>query len=63
MHGRRHFLSALYRNNSKQIFLEMKLRGLIPNFYIRVSPENDLHVPTIGPQAIQQNRRTDRGNI
>jgi hypothetical protein len=37
--------------NPKQIFPEMKLRGLIPNSYI----------PT--PSLLQQKRRTDRGNI
>jgi hypothetical protein len=36
--------------NSKQIFLEMKLRGLVPNFYIHVSV-SDLYIPTIGPQT------------
>jgi hypothetical protein len=34
--------------NSKQIFPEMKLRGLVPNFHIRVFV-SDLHIPTIGP--------------
>ncbi len=35
--------------NSKQIFLEMKLRGLLfPNFYTHVSV-SDLYIPTIGP--------------
>ncbi len=37
--------------NSKQIFPEKKLRGLIPNsafIYISVS---DLHIPAIGPQT------------
>ncbi len=36
--------------NSRQIFPEMKLRGLVPNFYIHVSV-NDLYIPTIGPQT------------
>jgi hypothetical protein len=34
--------------NSKQIFLDMKLRGLVPNSYIHV-PMSDLCVHTIGP--------------
>jgi len=34
--------------NSKQIFPEMKLRGLLPNICIHVSV-NDLYIPTIGP--------------
>jgi hypothetical protein len=36
--------------NSKQIFPDMKLRGLVPNFYIHVSA-SDLYIPTIGPQT------------
>ncbi len=36
--------------NSKQLFLELKLRGLVPNFYIHVSVSN-LYIPTIGPQT------------
>jgi hypothetical protein len=36
--------------NSKQIFTEMKLRGLVPNFYIHVSV-SALHIPMIGPQT------------
>jgi hypothetical protein len=39
---------------SKHIFPEMKLRGLVPNFYIHVY---DLYIPTIGPQQYS------RGNI
>jgi hypothetical protein len=35
--------------NLKQIFPEMKLRGLVPNFYINVSV-SDLLIPTIGQQ-------------
>ncbi len=34
--------------NSKQIFPELKLRGLVPNSYIHVSV-SDLYIPTIGP--------------
>jgi hypothetical protein len=32
--------------NTKQIFPEMKLRGLVPNFCIHVSV-SDLYIPTI----------------
>jgi hypothetical protein len=32
------------------VFPEMKLRGLVPNFYIHVSV-SDLYIPTIGPQT------------
>jgi hypothetical protein len=38
---------SLYTKLEK-IFSEMKLRGLIPNFYIHVSV-SDLYIPTIGP--------------
>ncbi len=34
--------------NLKQIFPEMKLHGLVPNFCINLS-ESDLYIPTIGP--------------
>ncbi len=43
--------------NSKHIFLEMKLRGLVPNFYIHVSVSDFIYIPTICP------RQTNRGNI
>ncbi len=36
--------------NLKPIFLEMKLCGLIPNFYIHVSV-SDLYIPTIGQKT------------
>jgi hypothetical protein len=36
--------------NSKQICPEIKLRGLVPNFYIHVSLSN-LYIPMIGPQT------------
>ncbi len=39
-------LQRQYTENSKQIFPEMKLRGLIPNSYIYVSV-SDLSFPTI----------------
>jgi hypothetical protein len=34
--------------NLKQKFPDMKLRSLVPNFYIHVSV-SDLYIPTIGP--------------
>jgi hypothetical protein len=37
--------------NSKQIFPEMKLSGLVPNFCIHVSV-SDLYFPTIGPPIL-----------
>jgi len=40
-----HILSALqrhYTENSKQIFPEMKLRSLVPNFYIHVGKYKSL---------------------
>ncbi len=42
--------------NSKYLFPEMKVRGLVPYFYIHVSVIN-LCIPAIGLQ------QTDRGNI
>ncbi len=41
--------------NLKQIFPEMKLRGLVPNFYVHVSV-SDLYISMIGPQM--QYRKT-----
>jgi hypothetical protein len=38
--------------NSKQIFPENKLRGLVPNFYIHVYVCEHLYIPTIGPQTL-----------
>jgi hypothetical protein len=48
---------TLFRNLEK-IFLERKLRGLSPNFYIHISV-SDLYTPTIGLPIWW----TDRGNI
>ncbi len=44
--------------NSKQIFQKMKLRGLVPNFYINVSV-SDLYIPLFAVLRL----RTNRGNI
>ncbi len=59
-------LNALQRHfteNLKQIFVEMKLRSLVPNSYIHI-PVSDLYIPAIGlPILLQENRWTDRGNI
>jgi hypothetical protein len=50
-----------YAKNLKQIFPEMKLRGLVPNMYIHASV-SDLKIPTIvSATAVQQNRQTNRG--
>jgi hypothetical protein len=39
------------------------LRGLSPNFHIHGSV-SDLYIPTVSPSIfLQENRRTDRGNI
>jgi hypothetical protein len=58
-----HALQRQYTENLKQIFLEMKLRGLSPSSYIHVSV-SDLYIPTIGlPILLQENRWTERGNI
>jgi hypothetical protein len=45
------------------LFPEIKLCGLVPNFHIHVTV-SDLYIPTIGPPIfLQQNRQTDQGNI
>ncbi len=49
--------------NPSYVFLEMKLRGFIPNSYIHVSL-SDLYIPRIGlPIWLQQNRQTDPRKI
>jgi hypothetical protein len=49
--------------NTKHIFPEMKLRGLVPNSYIQVLV-SDSYILTIGlPILLQENRWIDRGNI
>jgi hypothetical protein len=50
--------------NSKQLFPEKELRGLSPNFHIRVSVI-DFYIPTIDlPILLQENKWTaDPGNI
>jgi hypothetical protein len=41
-----------------------ELRGLSPNFHMRVSAVSDLCIPRIGPHIwLQQNRQTDLRNI
>jgi hypothetical protein len=45
------------------VFPEKELRGLSPNFHIRVSV-SDLYIPRIVPHIfLQQNRQTDQRNI
>ncbi len=44
-------LQGQYTKNSKQIFTEMKLRGVSPRFYIHVSV-SDLYITTIGLPVI-----------
>ncbi len=49
--------------NSKQIFPEMKLRDLVPNFCIHISVSN-LYIPMIGPPILLYWAcGTDRGNV
>jgi hypothetical protein len=51
------------RQDPIYVFPEIKLYSLVPNFRIHVSV-SDLCIPTIGPPTLlQQNRRTNRGNI
>ncbi len=48
-------LQGHFTENSKQIFPEMKLRGLVPNSYTQISV-SDLYSPTIGlPYLLQEN--------
>ncbi len=61
-------LAALQRQcaeNLKQLFPELKLRGLVPNSYIHGSV-SDLHIPRIGVCLfcilLQKNSWTDPGN-
>jgi hypothetical protein len=54
------YLTLHCTQSLNHIFLEMKLRGLVPNFHIHVSV-SDLYNPTIG--LLQQNRWTYPGNI
>ncbi len=57
---------ALQRHNtenSKQVFPENELRVLSPYFHIHVSVSN-WYIPRIGlPVLLQENMRTDPGNI
>jgi hypothetical protein len=57
---------AMQRNNtknSKQIYLEKKLRGHSPNFYFHLSV-SALYIPMIDlPILLQENMWTDPGNI
>ncbi len=49
--------------NLKKIFLERKLRGRSPNFYIHIFV-SDLYIPTSGlPIWLEENSWTDRGKI
>ncbi len=51
------------KGNSIYIFLFWELRGLSPNFHIRVSVSY-LYIPRISPHiSLQQNGQTDPGNI
>jgi hypothetical protein len=58
-------LTTLQRHNtenSKQIFPERELRGLIPNFHIHVSLRY-FYIPSIGrPILLQENMWSDSGN-
>jgi hypothetical protein len=56
-------LQRLITENSRQIFPEQELCGLIPNFHIHVSV-SDLYIPMIGlPILLQEKIWTDPGNI
>jgi hypothetical protein len=52
-----------FTENPTNVFPEMKLRGLVPNFYIHVSV-NNLYISKIClPIWLQQIRQTDPWNI
>ncbi len=68
-HGTRYYairsknLMLHCKENPIYVLPAKKLRGLSPNLHIYVSV-SDLHIPTVGPHIfLQQNRKTDRGNI
>ena len=46
-------LQRHYTENSKQIFPEMKLSGLVPNSYIHVSSSN-LYIPMMSLPILMQ---------
>jgi hypothetical protein len=51
------------KENSKYVFSEIKLRGLVPNFHIYTSV-TDLYILRIYPPVLlQPNRQTNHGNI
>jgi hypothetical protein len=55
--------AIIHCNEIRYVFPEMKLRGLIPNSYIRVSV-SDLYILMAGLSIwLQQNSQTDPGNI
>jgi hypothetical protein len=55
-HSHSGVLQRQYTESSKQIFPEMKLRGLVPNSYINVLV-SDLCIPKIGlPILLQENK-------
>jgi hypothetical protein len=59
------YVFALQRHNTdnSKIFPEKELPGLRLNFYIHVSV-GDFYIPTIGLHILlQENMRTDPGNI
>jgi hypothetical protein len=56
-------LMAHCKEDSKYVFPEIKLRGLVPNFRIHTSV-SDLFIPRIGPPILlQPNTQTYRVNI
>ncbi len=58
-----HQVSLHCTENPIYVFPEMKLRGLVPNYYIHVSVSY-LYIPRIGlPIWLQQNRQTNPGDL
>ncbi len=64
IHCQIYYIEPLHcKEDSNDVFLEIKLRGLVPNFHIHTSV-SDLYIPRIGPpNLLQPNRQTDCGNI
>jgi hypothetical protein len=61
--GHLYYVFLHCNKNPIYVFPEKELRGLSPDSYIHVSV-SDLYIPRICPQIwLQQNRRTDPGNI
>ncbi len=59
----RHYQGGVHcKDDPIDVFPDMKMRGIVPNFHIHVYV-SDLCIPTIGPPIfLQTNRQTDPEN-